>query len=602
MHPSLLLSNFSALPGHRKTIAVAAAKGSLKHLATLSQVIVTPNVPRDEIVALLPALYSNLDPAPIPDPQALDDIISTGVRVPYIEGAGISLNALASICQMGLFPVDAAPDMWPRVWPWSNFLHTYWDYLPGLPPKTLRGEALTSDAYIVMTLADHQPTARKIYATSGVRSLLVQAWSILLNQRSSVPEVERVAYQDAGRILNVLTFDSDYVRNNDEILDAIGGTIDDFAAAVVAHLGRGTVLPKSDITVACQGSSITFCKERDIDEGPLRACLLSHGIVTRLVEAIIAFDGAVIPGVGDEIMGPTVRYTFDELLKYLRTPPGYPWIMEALKAGLLGVVIAFYASAPPDRTNPCTVYPHLMDLLCVIIPGALVYCGVVTQIKQSIKEVILTQGFKRSPLFEIWNSLAALIEKRVGVFDNWNGGVSSRACDNIKTLHLFDALKHPDILTQRERSFMRAVLTRNFEEVIYHASYLQVQYLQKHPGTQFYTHFDYAQPFNVPITVHSAAALAEMQLPELQVELPTRLARAANSGGRLELHFVYVPEGHALRLRLLPLRSSSMAFHDGLLRIASVVGDADFSEVFPYVQHLVSGLISERARNGVVMH
>lgn len=454
MHPSLLLSSFSALPGYRKVrslsrlaccvwlmciqllkiIAVAAAKGSLKHLATLCQVILNPDLPQEQIVLLLAALYPNLDPAAIPKLDALDNALSAGIRLPRVEGAMMALNALSSISRLGFFPVDAAPDLWPRAWKWIDFLHTYWDYLPGLPHEEI-DDMCQNDAYIVMTLANHKPTARLIYATHGVRFLLVSAWKTLLDKRSPVPEVAEAAFQDAGRILNILTFDSNNARNNEEILDAAGGNIDDLSILIVAHLARGTVLPKSDITVACQGSAITFCKERGHDHGSFPASLLSHGIVAGLVEAILAFDGVSIflPD-GADMMGPTIRYAFDELLKYMVTPPGYPWVTEALKAGLLHAIISFGSRATPNRADPCSLYIHLRDLLHAIIPGALVYCGVVTQVKESFKQITITSAFKRSSLFQVWETFTALVERRVGIFDTWTVSrrLSLRACDNMK--------------------------------------------------------------------------------------------------------------------------------------------------------------------------
>jgi hypothetical protein len=147
-------------------------------------------------------------------------------------------------------------------------------------------------------------------------------------------------------------------------------------------------------------------------------------------------------------------------MKYVRTPPGFPSVAEALRAGLLRVIISFGAGAVPDKTDACNVYFHLEELLCGTIPGALVYCGVVTQIKESVTEIIITPAFKRSPLFQAWDNLVSLVEKRVAVFDTWNavGRVSSRACDNMEVrffvLFLFNFQGHPSVapLTARINS------------------------------------------------------------------------------------------------------------------------------------------------------
>jgi hypothetical protein len=53
---------------------------------------------------------------------------------------------------------------------------------------------------------------------------------------------------------------------------------------------------------------------------------------------------------------------------------------------------------------------------------------------------------------------------------------------------------------------------------------------------------------------------------------------------------------------MFPLRSASGAFHDGLRRIATAVGNADFSDAFPQVHHNLTALINERDGYGVVIH
>ncbi|KAJ6535235.1 hypothetical protein DFH09DRAFT_1369644 [Mycena vulgaris] len=537
----------------------------------------TPDFPQDQIVLSLPALYPNLDPDPIPDPNALDTLLSTGTKLPSIDGAVIALNGLASISRMGLTPIDASPFLWPRVWKWIDFLHTYWDYLPGFSAADSETEACLHDAYILMTLARHEETARLIYATDGVRFLLSRAWKILIYKRSSSPEVEEAALQDAGRILNIITFDMAHPRDAAEVLDALGGGIGDLAAAVVAHLARGTVLPKSDMSIAGQGSAITFCKERDQDDGPLRKALLSNGIVAGLVAAISALDGVVLTG--NELTAPTIRFCFDELLKYLLTPPGYPWVTEALEAGLLQVIVSYGATANPDASDACSVYPHIQQLLGAILPGALVYHRSVTQIKQSFKDIKVSSAFKISPVFEAWEVLVALIETRVGVLDSWNARDRQRsaACDNMncgkidqkdkfgrcaecRAVHycsrkcqasdwrnghrdvcqeLASAQYHnPETLNARERSFMRAVLHHDYEELIYNVSYLQIKFIHEHPTEQFVTRFDYSRPFGVPIDVIATSAVPTIQLEDFKIEWRTRLARAVQSGGKVEMHLM----------------------------------------------------------------
>ncbi|KAJ6507628.1 hypothetical protein DFH09DRAFT_1288905 [Mycena vulgaris] len=560
MHPSLLLSSLNRLPRYRRvrpspcsvlpslaytafeTIAAAAAEGSLKHLASLCAAILISDFPQDQIVLSLPALYQNLDPGPIPDPNALDNLLSPGIRFPCIDGAVIALNGLASISRMGLTPIDsdASPFLWPRVWKWIDFLHTYWDYLPGFSAADSETEACPHDAYILMTVARHEETARLIYATDGVRFLLARAWKILIYPRSF-----------------------------------------------------------------------------------LRKALLSNGIVAGLVTAISALDGVALTG--NELMAPTFRFCLNELLKYLLTPPGYPLVTEALGAGLLQIIVSYGETANPDASDAC----------------GLVYHRSVAQIKESFKDVKVSSAFKISPVFEGWEVLVALIETRVGVLDNWNARHRQRsaACDNTnidqkdkfnrcagcKAVYycsrncqasdwrnghrdvcqqLASVQYHnPETLNTRERSFMRAVLHHNYEELICNVSYLQIKFIHEHPTEQFITRFDYSRPFGVPIDVIATSAVPTIQLEEFKIKWRTWLVRAARDGGKLEMHLMYVAEGGDRRLWLFPMRSAKAAFPDGLQLLARAIGDStSFSDSFPRVHPILSELISRRVGHGIVMH
>lgn len=150
---------------------------------------------------------------------------------------------------------------------------------------------------------------------------------------------------------------------------------------------------------------------------------------------------------------------------------------------------------------------------------------------------------------------------------------------------------------------MRALLHHDFEDLIYNTSYLQIQFMHQHPWEPLFTRFDYTQAFGVPTTIHPTSMLPTMQPEEMKVEMPTRLARAARSSGKLAIHVVFVAEGRNHRLRLFPLRSSSTTFHDGLQRITSAIGDGtSFADAFPQVHDHLSGLLRERPRLGMVIH
>ncbi|KAJ7737255.1 hypothetical protein DFH07DRAFT_842271 [Mycena maculata] len=610
-------------------MTAAAAGGSIKHLAVLCTAFLRPDTPQDHLVRFLPALYPHLDPAPIPRPDELDRIISANISVPCIKGAMLALNALAGLSRLRLLPVGAAPDLWPRVWKWIDFVHTYWEYLPEFL-ESEEAEMCMNNAAVLMRLAEDERTARKIYATCGVRFLFARAWKILLEFKPPLPEVEP-DFQDAGGLLSILTRRMDTVENTLEVLDALGG-IDGLATTVVAHITRGNEIPKSEMTVLCQSSAITFLKERGHSTEFLHAALLSKGVVPALVAALLGLKKVVLPRTHFDMMIPTRRYCFDELLKYMRSPPGYPHVTQALEAGLLDVITWFGAMATPN--DPSSIYPHLQELLCHLLPAALVYCSVVAEMKKQLKTVVITSEFKRSPIFSDWEIFGPWAEGRVKIFDAWDKrhGQSFAACDNMQCgkidrkerfkrcgtcqsvrycskqcqatdwhdghREVCDELRsvrnlHTETLSRRERSFMRALLDHDYEELIYNVSYLQIKFIHEHPGEPFFTRFNYTRSGGVPIEIHPTQLLQAQGA--LAVEVPTRLARAARSGGRLGMHVMFVGEGTNMRVHLFPHRAASARFHESLHRMGkNLPAGANFSDVFPILHHDLSALINTR--------
>ncbi|KAJ7927654.1 hypothetical protein B0H13DRAFT_2312282 [Mycena leptocephala] len=96
-----------------------------------------------------------------------------------------------------------------------------------------------------------------------------------------------------------------------------------------------------------------------------------------------------------------------------------------------------------------------------------------------------------------------------------------------------------------------------------------VQLLQRHPSGARVTVVDFK---------HDKASVFVRLVEEERAEdiygdvnWDDHIARAASSGGRMELHLSIVPDGHKPRRWMFPQRSDSSAVHDGLIRIAKEV-------------------------------
>ncbi|KAJ7842896.1 hypothetical protein B0H13DRAFT_1909620 [Mycena leptocephala] len=121
-----------------QSIALAAANGSLEDLSKASEVLAYPPLRTSPSATwLLPVFYAHLDPSIILTPDAVDAMMVTATRLPCIDAACIALKALSHFVDMPVFAHvhGAALDLWLCIWPWMQFLHTYWGYIPGFSLK-----------------------------------------------------------------------------------------------------------------------------------------------------------------------------------------------------------------------------------------------------------------------------------------------------------------------------------------------------------------------------------------------------------------------------------------------------------------------------------
>ncbi|KAJ7616320.1 hypothetical protein DFH06DRAFT_1343328 [Mycena polygramma] len=625
MHPCLLRSNMSQLPQPQRTFASKAATGSVTHLLALDTYTRKPNVARNTLAGLLPVVYPNLDPAGIPDSVQLDTMLLEGTMWPSIDCAVLALSILASISELGELPIDVAPDLWPIVWKWMNFLHTYLDFLPHKIDHDLR---MIQDGVIVRTFANHTQTAELIYSTVGTRSLLAKAWKVQVADKSHSGKDETI-FRGAALSLEVLTIRMDGAANTEEVFDALGG-IGNMAATLVAHIAKGAAIHKTPLSLESLAIALLFIKERALNDELLNRALFSKGIVTALLAAIRSLKDARST---DVWTNPNIRLCFDALQLYASMPPGYPWVIEALGAGLLDMIIVF-APRSPGSDDAQHFYQFFGWLLQTIIPSALVYHRAVVQIRRSLNEAVVTPAFKKSRTYTQWEGFCTVVQRPISILHKWERRSCFRACDNMQCCKIGkkDQLmecaacqstnycskecqvsdwknghrkeceelcvarcRNPEPLSGRELSFMRAVLHHDFEQMIFDASRQQAEFMKNSPGEQCITILDYTDPRGVTIKVHHPAKLPAMT-PRLQVEVRAQLARAARSNGQLQLHMMYVTEGpQRTRLHLFPQRAATGTFHKDLQCLArDIPAGHDFTADSSYLRPRLFVLTQKR--------
>ncbi|KAJ7448932.1 hypothetical protein FB451DRAFT_758101 [Mycena latifolia] len=595
-------------------------------------------MPVEQSKLLLPVFYLHLDPTPIPDIDTLEILMATATQLPCIDAAIISLRALFALGHLNVIPLDASPDLWPRVWEWLRFLHAYWTCLPGFRASD-ELDACIRDASLLLTLGEHPGTSTVISGTRGARQLLARVWVAFLDDPTRAPKSTTLS-----RLLPLLMVGLADDENFEEIVDGVGGTLRDLASVLLKQLSHAAAAPKSAYTVAGVGAVIAFLGKESDPNGPLHSALLSGALIPSLVSSLIALDGT-----NTAMTESTSAICLSRLIHYLGLTDGYPWMGAALKAGMLRGII-YFAIRAIGTIEPTTkeVFPRLKELVSVTLPRSLVSPDVVLQMKgafNAVEHVSRSPQFMRSALFEEWKILTTVVQARVKVLDAWEaaGRESLRACDNMKCGQISmkrgtkccsgcktaryccrgcqivdwrDA--HRDFcdnlgsvrrryrhlrLAPRDQDFMRAIMHADYLRLRYTLSTDKLAFMVQHPGEPFFVCFDYARGWAAAGEVAGKGAF--LALHDFAVELPMQWDRCARAGGQMEMHVALVSEGgHGdERPRLFPMRTSSSKFHDGLRRIADEVPPgADLEDYMVQLDPKLRDLIREVSEEVIEIH
>ncbi|KAJ6592803.1 hypothetical protein B0H19DRAFT_9861 [Mycena capillaripes] len=161
------------------TVAAHGGYGSLEVLRFFQHWIgVTSDSPQK---VLLPSFYANLDPKRIPTPGRLDTmLLSTEKDFSCVDRPIACLRAL---CALPGIPKGALTDLWRRVWPWIEFIHTYRNFLPGYP---LEKEICAYFITLLRRCKRDEATDNLISETPGVRVLLARTWVVFVEAQEFI--------------------------------------------------------------------------------------------------------------------------------------------------------------------------------------------------------------------------------------------------------------------------------------------------------------------------------------------------------------------------------------------------------------------------------
>ncbi|KAJ7633581.1 hypothetical protein DFH06DRAFT_689128 [Mycena polygramma] len=588
MHQLLRLEHLSALPLSLRRFAMPAARGSWPELNRLLRLLHEMES-RAAWTNCLPIFYANLDPAGIPSGEDLDT-----------PAAGAAALVLRSLRLLTPDYASIGMDLWPRVWQWTSFLHTYQDCIPPLHP----GQNTAIDLlFLVNALITDPVMAAAIGQTAGVRAILMHAFASLLDNEMSSDEN---AFPHLCTILRDFMA-ADEPENLAEILDATEG-LHALASLAVRYIKlfmpeRRTALTTKPLFlydgILSFVLQVTDNAQEDYD---IPAAFLAAGIVAPLTAVTCALSESTV--IHDGVDGPLLE-CFQLFMDLFMVPGSHTAIRDAIDAGLLHGII--HSSILCDGAEVLEE-SGLKTLLTTVLPDALVYYSVLgaleTQLPE-VAEIAKLPGFKQSAMYDHWVYFANLAEERIGLLNHFKSGHSShKACDNMEcgvirqktdfqrcsncqrvyycspdcqtedwesghreTCHSLRICRlHNSDFSPRTLWFMRwlfhsdsALLTTTSELCS------RLEMMRDYPGDPIVSILDYR---NGVLSVETGTLGSERETcDQWEVYWDEHRARMARSGGRMELHLMRIWDGSRPRQLMFPQRLDRPVLHDGLVRI-----------------------------------
>ncbi|KAJ7120751.1 hypothetical protein C8R43DRAFT_1136692 [Mycena crocata] len=531
------------------------------------------------------------------------------------------MNTLAVLAGLSAIPVEASPDLWPRVSKWLAFIHIYWEYLPSnLFAEQIQACLLHTS--VILALAKHHQTSMAISQTRGVRRVLSIAWKAMVSDDSDFDN--HGAYQRVVDIVGILVQSKNERGNFEEIMEAVGGNIEDLATTVSHHFRRGAYRPGQTPDNFVEACFSLFSDDRAASLR-LQEALRAGGIVPILMTTIAALYKTAFP---------VAVHCLLYLSALLKHPPGYPYVREAFANGFLGLVVVL--GAPIKHRTSDTLCEIIYQLLHETLPRALVHHTVLSPLPEYLppaKVIAVQLSMKNSIFYDAWEALSKLMEARMEALSSWkdSGRPSYKGCNNMqcgkiglqaefrccgrcrsavycskpcqvtdwkaghktacRKLQLVRLQCSTVALTTRVKSFMRALLTADYRRRIRNICVSQIMFMYRNPGQAFLTTFSYTEVDGVRIKVESERILRGTN--RWRTEYTTMIERGMQSEGRLEPHLMIFYEGDTVREVLSPMRVATSALYDELRRIARTLPELQITDVRPYVQKEVERFFLE---------
>ncbi|KAJ6497693.1 hypothetical protein C8R45DRAFT_983874 [Mycena sanguinolenta] len=605
MHECLSLVNVSKLPSYLRARAKAAKNGSSSDLIFLLRFI---SITNPKIILLLPLIFVHLDPSNIPTPHDLDSIQFDACRRQELDRIYGALAALCAITEMldpkSVIPPAAYADLWPRVYQWTIFVHTYWEVIPDMDLAA----AYRATAINILTFHREDGLKVAVGRAAGLRCILAEYWVKIMRKEISTDV----------QVPPILTFLFNTEESEDtikfmEILEGCGGS-DNLAHLLVQQIntiaGGGLNQPAIEI----MNSVIQVLYKHG--KGPLLTGLLIHGGAKALIDAISFCEEARFI---DLEAGEKVHVGIIYLLSCFESRAGAMWVSQTLSAGLLRLVAVLGRARQTETDVLFPTYSMLQRFLIKTLPDFLINYKITQQLSDALDDAYSvaasTKPFSTSIIYSFWTEFVELVRERLGAIESWRQrlSMSPNACENsqcIKTgaMHPLKkcagcglawycsrecqtadwkavhrascpALRATDLPSSRQRDYVRAILQYNFRfpAIVTTVLSQQARFMYTNPEVDFLMVYDFTRNARGVDLVPNKVTPAWSEVkPTSDYAVPSdpRLAQLLQSAGNIHIHLIVlsVNSGNTARGpdRVVPMWSTSQV-RDELSRIVQAL-------------------------------
>ncbi|KAJ7155225.1 hypothetical protein C8R46DRAFT_437834 [Mycena filopes] len=566
--------------------ATPAAHGSIPDLRRLMHHLYDAEDPA-KYRKCLPIFYLCLDPAGIPTEDDLTADTVTG-----------ALEALTVLHQITDWKkIVPWPELWPRIWAWLVFFHTYHE---SLPPAF----ALLDRFFVFLRFIAVEEIWPMLGSTTGFGMLFVDAWVFHLDGKAGAyPPLHFYKFSLALHQLRGMT-----PTTFTEIVEGANG-LNGLASLVVRSIRHFLptqplpLLPSASLFFGHIVDFLGACLELT-EAKPLFSALVAAGAAKSLTSAACLITNS--PALQESRSNLNVCF---RVLQYLLATPHA--IRKSLAAGLLGALIRTAATPLPPASTGSNW--DVLVLIARMLPAFTVYSTVLTELERQLHALEETAELKESDFYDDWKSFVALARERITFMNELNSSKVRplKACDNLECgvireranfrccswckrvyycsrdcqrkdwnngAHRKSCTSHQPSwadteLSPRNYAFICALLQRDLAEHHYteprpihdHSRFTYLrQKVQAFPTRPLLTYFNYTARPTMLITDASAGKREDKAG---QIPWDECIQRAMRGAGRVEMHLVIIVCGRDFKRILLMQRSQGPSFHAGLLAL-----------------------------------